>query len=389
MIKIDYSRKIKQLPPYLFAEMDRLKQEGVKQGQRIISFGIGDPDLATPEPIIQALKKAADAPENHHYPSYEGLFLFRKEISQWFIKRYGVSLDPETEILSLLGSKEGIGHLPFAFIDKNDFVLVPDPGYTVYRSGTVFAGGTPYLMPLRKENGFLPDLKAIPERIKKRARLMFINYPNNPTAASAPRAFFEDVVKMAQRYHIIVAHDAAYNEMYFDNEKPFSFLEVKGARDVGIEFHSFSKTFNMTGWRVGFAAGNADILKGLGSIKNNLDSGVFQAVQYAAMEALRRYDELSAPIRKVYGSRRDLVAARMDELGWKYVKPKATFYFWVETPAGYDSRKMTMRLLQEAGIMVTPGNGFGENGEGFIRLAVTVNDDLINEAFDKIGSIRW
>lgn len=389
MKKIGYSRKLKALPPYLFAEMDRLKQEARARGMNIISFGIGDPDLPTPAPVIEALSRAANDEANHHYPSYEGLPEFRQEAAGWFARRFGVALDPEKEVLSLIGSKEGIGHLPFAFIDRDDVVLVPDPGYPVYRSGTVFSEGVPYFMPLRKENGFLPDLEAIPKSVLKKARLMFINYPNNPTSACAGRDFFKQVVAFASRHNILVAHDAAYSEMYFDNEAPPSFLEVEGAREIGIEFHSVSKTFNMTGWRIGFACGNREIVAGLGAIKSNLDSGIFQPVQYAAMEAYRRYEELSEPIRKVYQKRRDQVCSYLDSLGWKYLRPGATFYVWVETLKGYDSRKTAMKLLSEQGIAVTPGNGFGQSGEGFFRLALTVSGEMIAEAFDRIKSMKW
>ncbi len=389
IMKINYSKKIKELPPYLFAEIDKLKQEAIKQGKKIISFGIGDPDLPTPAVIIKALQRAAENGENHHYPSYEGLLSLRQEITRWFEQRYHVSLSPETEVLSLIGSKEGIGHLPFAFINRDDYVLMPNPGYPVYRSGTIFAEGIPHFMPLLKENNFLPDLSKVPNRIRNKAKLMFINYPNNPTSACADKGFFEEIVKFASKYNIIVAHDAAYNEMYFDNHKPPSFLEIEGAKDIGIEFHSLSKTFNMTGWRIGFAVGNKEIVSGLGSIKNNLDSGIFQAVQYAAIESLKNYQSLSEDIRKVYQHRRDIVLCKLDELGWKYLKPKATFYVWVETLPGYDSKKMAMKLLQEQGIVVTPGSGFGEFGEGYIRLAITVGDEAIEEAFNKIKLIRW
>ena len=386
---IKYSEKIKQLPPYLFAEIDRLKQEARKQGKDIISLGIGDPDLPTPEVVINSLQKAAEDKKNHQYPSYEGLLLFRQKVSQWFKKRYRVKLNPETEILSLIGAKEGIGHLPFAFINRDDVVLIPSPGYPVYRSGTIFAEGKPYFMPLKKENSFLPDLDAIDEETKKKAKLMFINYPNNPTTAVSTKEFFKQVVDFAHKYNIIIAHDAAYSEMYFDNEKPLSFLQTDGAMDIGMEFHSLSKTFNMTGWRIGFAAGNKDIITGLGKIKNNLDSGVFQAVQYAGITALENYENLNSRIRQVYQSRRDFVMKKLDKLGWKYLKPKATFYMWTETLKGYDSAGMAKKLLQEQGIVITPGTGFGKDGEGFIRLALTVDENTLEEVFNRIEKIKW
>lgn len=386
---IEYSEKIKQLPPYLFAEIDKLKEEARKQGKDIISLGIGDPDLPTPEPIIKSLQKASEDKKNHQYPSYEGLLPFRWKVAEWFNKRYGVQLNPETEVLSLIGAKEGIGHLPLAFINRDDIVLIPNPGYPVYRSGTIFAEGKPYFMQLKKENNFFPDLEAIPEETKNKAKLMFINYPNNPTSAVATADFFKQVVGFAHKYNVIIAHDAAYNEMYFDNEEPLSFLQIDGAKDIGMEFHSLSKTFNMTGWRIGFAVGNKDIITGLGKIKNNVDSGVFQAIQYAGITALENYDELNSNNRQVYQNRRDFVMAKLDKLGWKYLKPKATFYMWVETLPGYDSKSMAKKLLQEQGIVVTPGIGFGEYGEGFIRLALTVEENVLEEVFNKIKNIEW
>ncbi len=388
-MKIEYSEKIKQLPPYLFAEIDRLKEEAKARGLDIISLGIGDPDLATPDVVIETLNKTAKDIDNHHYPSYSGLLSFRQKIADWFKSRYGVEFNPETEILSVIGSKEAIGHLPFAFINRDDIVLIPDPAYPVYRSATLFAEGIPYFMPLKKENNFFPDLDAIPSDVRNRAKIMFLNYPNNPTAAVATEDFFKEVIKFAEKYNIIIAHDAAYNELYFDDKKPISFFEVEGAREVGIEFHSFSKTFNMTGWRVGFAVGNKDIIAGLGKIKSNLDSGIFQAIQYAAMSALDNYEELNRKNREIFQHRRDIVAENLDELGWSYRLPQATFYMWIDVLPGYDSKKMAMKMLEEQGIVVTPGVGFGEAGEGFIRMALTVNDDKIKEVFNRIKKIEW
>ncbi len=388
-MNIEYSEKIKKLPPYLFAEIDRLKEETRKKGVDIISLGIGDPDLPTPDVVIEALNKSAYDINNHHYPSYEGLLEFRQKIAEWFFKRYNVKFDPESEILSVIGSKEAIGHFPFAFINRDDVVLVPDPAYPVYKSGTIFAEGIPYFMPLKKENNFFPDFNDIPVDIRNKAKIMFLNYPNNPTSATATKEFFKEAIEFAEKYNIIIAHDAAYNELYFDNDKPLSFFEIEGSRDVGIEFHSFSKTFNMTGWRVGFAVGNSKIVTGLGKIKNNLDSGIFQAIQYAAMAALDNYEKLNEENRKIFQHRRDLVLNYLDELGWKYLKPQATFYVWIETLPGYDSKKMAMKMLEEKGIVVTPGIGFGEAGEGFIRMALTVNDETLEEVFKRIKEIKW
>ncbi|MBU1077465.1 MAG: LL-diaminopimelate aminotransferase [Spirochaetes bacterium] len=388
-MKIEYSKKIKQLPPYLFAEIDRLKEEYKSKGNEVISVGIGDPDLPTPDVIIDALNSAARDSRNHQYPSYDGLLVFRQKISDWFIKRYNVTLSPQDEILSLIGSKEGIGHFPFAFVDRDDHVLVPDPGYPVYRSGTIFAEGIPYYMPLLKENNFLPDLSAIPNDVKKSAKLMFLNYPNNPTSAVADESFFKSVVEFAKENNIIVAHDAAYNELYFDDNKPLSFLQIEGAMDIAVEFHSLSKTFNMTGWRIGFAAGNKDIIKGLGRIKSNLDSGIFQAVQYAAIAALENYEQLNRTNREIFQKRRDYACKRLDKLGWKYLKPQATFYLWIETIKGYDSKKMATKFLQDEGIVVTPGVGFGQAGEGYIRMALTVDVKILEKVFNKIENIKW
>ncbi|PIX86762.1 MAG: LL-diaminopimelate aminotransferase, partial [Nitrospirae bacterium CG_4_10_14_3_um_filter_53_41] len=273
----DMAKRLKGLPPYLFAELDRLKQAEIKKGVDVIPLGIGDPDQPTPENIVQAMHRAIDRKENHHYPSYEGMPAFREAAAGWFQDRFGVTLDPDQEVVTLIGSKEGIGHFPLAFVDPGDVVLVPDPGYPVYEIGTLLAGGVPYFMPLNRENGFLPDLRAIPHDILRKARIIFLNYPNNPTAAVASRGFFDKVVRFAMENRLIVCHDAAYTEIFYDGEKPMSFLEADGAREVGIEFHSLSKTYNMTGWRIGFAAGSAQLIQGLGKIKTNLDSGIFQA----------------------------------------------------------------------------------------------------------------
>jgi len=388
-MNIEYSDKIKKLPPYLFAEIDRLKEKAREEGKDIISLGIGNPDLPTPEEIIKELQRQAEKKENHKYPSYEGLELFRMKIAEWFDKRYNIKFDYKTEILSTIGAKEAIGHLPFAFINRDDVVLIPDPSYPVYRSGTIFAEGIPYFMPLKKENNFFPDLEAIPVNIRNKAKLMFINYPNNPTSAVATYEFYKQVVEFASKYNIIVASDVAYNELYFEDYKPISFLQVEGAKDVGIEFHSLSKTYNMTGWRVGFVLGNKDIIKGLGKIKNNLDSGVFQPIQYAGIVALDNYEKFNTKIREVYEKRRKVMIKNLEDIGWKYLKPKATFYFWIETLPGYDSRKMAGKLLSEQGIVVTPGIGFGENGEGFIRMTITVKEEIIEEVFKRIRKIKW
>ena len=388
-MRIEMARRIDQIPPYLFAEIDKRKEEMRKKGIDLIDLGIGDPDLPTPKPIIERLKKAAENPKNHRYPSYEGMIEFRTAVAQWYKRRFGIQLDPETEVLSLIGSKEGIAHIPLAFVDPGDIVLVPSPGYPVYRVSTLFAGGTPYFLPLRKENGFLLNISQIPESVAKKAKLLFINYPNNPTSAVAERSFFEEVVAFARRYQVIVSHDAAYSEVAFDGYHPLSFLQVEGAREVGVEFHSLSKTFNMTGWRIGFAVGHPEILAGLGRVKTNIDSGLFQAIQEAGTEALNHFDTPLPEIINIYERRRDVMVKGLRELGLEVDRPKATFYLWIQVPKGYTSAEFTTVLLEQAGIVATPGNGFGEDGEGFIRMALTVDEKRLNEAIERLRGIRF
>jgi len=381
---IKKAKRIQELPPYLFAEIDNKKNALKARGVDIISLGIGDPDLPTPAHIVERLRAAAADPANHRYPDYEGLLSFRQAAASWYRTRFGVVLDPEREVVSLIGSKEGIAHMPIAFVDPGDIVLCPDPGYPVYAVGTGFCGGAVHRMPLTKANDFLPDLKAIPASIAKAAKLMWLCYPNNPTSATAARAFFRDAVEFAEQNEIIICHDAAYSEIYFDGEKPISFLEVDGARDVGIEFHSLSKTFNMTGWRVGFAVGNADLVAGLGKVKTNVDSGVFQAVQEAAIAALSSDQSSVDRAREIYQSRRDLVVKSLDKAGLHAIPPRATFYVWVETPRGYGSAEFAAKVLEETGVVITPGTGFGPSGEGYVRLSLTVNGDRLAEAVGRI-----
>lgn len=381
------ARRLQALPPYVFAELDRMKQEQVKKGVDIISLGIGDPDLPTPTHIIQALARAAADPANHQYPSYEGMLLFRAAVADWYRSRFGVTLDPATEVLSLIGSKEGIGHIPLAFVNPGDVVLVPDPAYPVYQAGTIFAGGEAYPMPLTRAGGFLPDLNAIPGDALKRAKILWLNYPNNPTGAVAPRAFLARAVEFARRHQLILAHDAPYSEMAYDGYRPESVLSVPGAKEVAVEFHSLSKTYNMTGWRVGFAVGNATILAGLGRIKTNLDSGVFQAVQYAGMAALTGPQQCIADNCRVYQERRDILVGALQEMGFDVEAPKATFYLWVPVPRGFTSKTFSAEILAKAGVVLTPGSGFGAAGEGYVRAAFTVNADRIREAMDRIRKV--
>jgi LL-diaminopimelate aminotransferase len=381
------AKRLQALPPYLFAEMDRMKQEQVRKGVDIISLGIGDPDLPTPPHIIQALATAAADPANHQYPSYEGMLAFRKAAADWYRSRFGVTLDPVTEVLSLIGSKEGIGHFPLAFVNPGDVVLVPDPGYPVYQAGTVFAGGDAYPMLLTRSRGFLPDLDAIPGDVLTRARILWLNYPNNPTGAVATREFLGRAVEFAHRHRLILAHDAPYSEMAYDGYRPESVLSVPGAKEVAVEFHSLSKTYNMTGWRVGFAVGNAQILAGLGRIKTNLDSGVFQAVQYAGVAALTGPQQCIADNCRIYQERRDVLVGALREMGFDVDLPKATFYLWVPVPKGFSSKSFSVDILAKAGVVLTPGSGFGAAAEGYVRAAFTVSVDRIREAIERIRKL--
>jgi LL-diaminopimelate aminotransferase len=386
---ITKAERLRQLPPYLFAEIDRLKAEMIAKGVDVINLGVGDPDLPTPSHIIDKLAETAKDPANHQYPSYSGMNDFRVSTAKWYKTRFGVDLDPLSEVLTLIGSKEGIAHLPLAYINPGDLALIPSPAYPVYHIATMFAGGESWFMPLLKKNKFLPDLDAIPADVAKRARLMFINYPNNPTGATAERDFFERVVQFAKEYDIIVCHDAAYTEMGFDGYLPMSFLEVPGAKDVGIEFHSLSKTYNMTGWRLGFVVGNSEIVGGLGQIKSNIDSGAFNAVQWAGIAALEGDQTPVLEMQNIYQERRDILIAGLKQAGLETETPKATFYVWCSTPKGYSSKEFTSLLLREAGIVTTPGSGFGEPGEGYVRLALTVSKERIKEAVERIGKLSF
>jgi LL-diaminopimelate aminotransferase len=381
---IEVATRIKTLPPYLFAAIDKMKQAAIARGVDIINLGIGDPDLPTPAPIIDSLAQAAKNPKHHQYPSYEGMLSFRKAVADWYQRRFGVKLDPADEVLTLIGSKEGIGHVHLAFVNPGDVVLVPSPGYPVYPVGTSFCGGVSHIMPLTKANGFLPDLTAIPRDVARKAKLMWLNSPNNPTSVVMTKDYFKRVVEFAQEHHVIVCHDAAYSEIYYDGKRPASFMEVDGAKDVGVEFHSLSKTYNMTGWRLGFVVGNRDVLAGLGKVKSNLDSGVFEAVQAAGITALGLDDTVTDAIRKTYQERRDTLILGLKKLGLEVETPPAAFYVWVTVPKGYTSASFTAHLLEKAGIVTTPGNGFGAPGEGYIRMTVCTLKERLAEAVERI-----
>jgi LL-diaminopimelate aminotransferase len=382
------AQRIQELPPYLFAEIDRKKNALKQQGVDIVSLGIGDPDLPTPDHVVARLREAAADPANHRYPDYEGLPAFRQAAADWYRQRFGVTLDPETEVVSLIGSKEGIAHMPLAFVDPGDVVLCPDPGYPVYAVGTRFCGGVVHRMPLRRENGFFPDLDAIPSDVARAARLMWLCYPNNPTAATVPRSLFERAVEFAHRHEIILCHDAAYSEIYFDGDAPPSILSVDGAREVAIEFHSLSKTYNMTGWRVGFAVGNRELVAGLGKVKTNVDSGVFQAVQQAGIAALRGDQACVETTRRVIQRRRDLVIGAIRKAGMACETPRATFYVWAEVPRGETSAGFATKVLESTGVVITPGTGFGPSGEGYVRFSLTIADDRLEEAVRRIAKLQ-
>lgn len=385
------AKRMDSIPPYLFAELDKKKAEAIAKGVDVINLGIGDPDMPTPSHIVESLQKHVENPETHNYPPYDGTKEFRKAVAEFYLKRFNTELNPETEVLSLIGSKEGLAHVHLAFTDPGDYVLVPDPAYPVYKVTSNFVGGIPYTMPLLQENDFLPDLTKIPSDVADKAKLMFLNYPNNPTGAIATVDFFNEVVQFAKKHDILVCHDLAYSEMAYDNYKAPSFLEAKGGKEVCIEFNSLSKTYNMTGWRIGMAVGNEYAVQALGRIKNNIDSGVFKAIQNASIDALLGSQENIAKMNDIYKGRRDIVTEGLNKLGWNLKPLKATFYMWIPTPKGYSSTEFSALLLEKAGIIVPPGIGYGEYGEGYIRIALTAPESRIREALKRLedNNIRF
>ncbi len=381
------ANRIQALPPYLFAEIDRRISEKRAQGVDVISLGIGDPDLPTPGHVVEALCEAARVTANHRYPDNYGLPALKAAISKWYQERFLISVDAQKEVLPLIGSKEGIAHIAWALLDPGDIALVPSPGYPVYQIGTLLANARPYLMPLEEKNGFLPDLTAIPDEVADQAKLMWINYPNNPTSAVAPADFFHEVVAFAKQHNLVVCHDAAYTEVAFEGYRPLSFLEIPGAREVGIEFHSFSKTYNMTGWRIGMAVGNAELIEGLGRLKTNIDSGIFNAVQYAAIEALKTPQSWIEERNAIYQRRRDLVLQTLAKMGVRAHKPLAGLYVWAAVPDGMSSVEYAMRVLDATGVVITPGVGFGKHGEGYFRISLTTPDDRLEEALHRLAKM--
>ena len=389
MVAIEKADRLKQLPPYLFKEIDRMRDEVRSRGVDIIDLGVGDPDMPTPRFIIEKLYEAAQDPRNHQYPAYSGMKEFNNCAARWVKRRFGVNLDPVNQVCTLIGSKEGLAHLPLAFINPGDVALVPSPAYPVYQTAVLFAGGDPFKMPLLKENGFLPDLDAIPVDVADKAKLMFLNYPNNPTAAVADLDFFKRVVEYANKHNIFVIHDNAYCDLVFDGYEAPGFLQVDGAMDVGAEFFSLSKPYNMTGFRLGFAVGNEQVIGGLGQVKSNIDSGAFNAIQVAGMAALESDQSTVAEMRAMYKGRRDVLVQGLLDAGLAVEKPKATFYVWSQVPKGCTSADCTKFLLNEAGIVTTPGNGFGAPGEGFVRMALTVDEDRMKEAVERIKKLSF
>jgi len=384
---LNLARRIESLPPYLFAEISKKVAEKRAQGVDIISFGIGDPDLPTPDYLLDALAEASRDPANHRYPESEGLPELRQAIARWYGRRFNVDLDPDKEILPLIGSKEGIGHIAMCFIDPGDIALVPDPGYPVYSVGTVLMGGEPYYLPLTEENEFLPDLDAIPQQIADKAKVLWLNYPNNPTGAVADLTFFERAVAFARKHDLAVLHDGPYSEVAYDGYQPASFLQAEGARDVGVEFHSLSKSYNMTGWRIGMAAGNAEIIDALMRVKSNLDSGIPQAIQRMAIAALDGPQDVIPEHNAIYQRRRDRLVTALTGLGLRLRPPRASLYLWARVPEGMTSVQFATRLLDEAGVVVTPGIGYGPTGEGYVRLSLTVPDDRLEEGVRRMEAL--
>ena len=381
------AKRVESLPPYLFVEISKKIAAKRAQGIDVISFGIGDPDRPTPTPILQALHAASDDPQNHRYPESDGLPELRAAIADWYAQRFGVRLDPNDEILPLIGAKEGIAHIALCFVDPGQVALVPDPGYPVYAIGTMFAGGTSHFLPLREENDWLPDFAAIPRDVLDRATILWLNYPNNPTGAVAPREFYDETVAFARRHNLVICHDNAYSEVAYDGYRPPSFLQAEGARETGIEFHSLSKSYNMTGWRIGMAVGNRDIINALMRVKSNIDSGIPQAIQRMAIAALSGDQTVIAESNAILQRRRDRVVEALRGIGLRVQMPKAGLYVWARVPDGLSSVEFATRLLEEQAVVVTPGNGYGESGEGYVRLSLTTPDDQLETGLQRIA--QW
>ncbi|MBW4507794.1 MAG: aspartate aminotransferase [Scytonematopsis contorta HA4267-MV1] len=388
---ITTAERIKKLPAYPFARLDELKTKAREQGLDLIDLGMGNPDGATPEPVVEAAVKALRNPANHGYPPFEGTASFRRAITTWYHRRYGVDLDSDSEALPLLGSKEGLGHLALAYINPGDVVLVPSPSYPVHFRGPVIAGGSIHNLILKPENDWLIDLASIPDEVAERAKILYFNYPSNPTAATAPREFFEEIVAFARKYEILLVHDLCYAELAFDGYQPTSLLEIPGAKDIGVEFHTMSKTYNMAGWRVGFVVGNRHVIQGLRTLKTNLDYGIFAALQAAAETALQLPDTYLYEVQQRYMTRRDFLIRGLGDLGWKIPATKATMYLWVPCPLDMTSTDFALNVLQQTGVVVTPGNAFGQGGEGYVRVSLIADCDRLGEALHRFkqAGIRY
>lgn len=383
-IDIRLSRRVTEVPPYLFAEMDKVEREMKEKGVDVVSLGVGDPDLPTPAPIIESLNRASKDPVNHRYSPYEGLFDFRSAAADWYKRRFGVDLDPLREVHALMGVKEGVIHFLLSIMDPGDLILVMDPSYPIYEVGARFAGGEVYRVPLLEENGFLPKLSSIPEKIARKAKILFINYPHNPTASTASIEFFQELIEFARDYEIIVCNDLVYSELYFGKERPPSILQVKGAKERVVEFHSLSKTFNMTGWRIGFAVGNPDLIAGLGVIKTNTDSGLFRPIQIAGITALHQEFKEQNYLREIYERRREFVVSKLKEIGLKVESPKATFYVWTPLPWGESSIDFCKRILERSGVVLGPGVAWGSCGEGYFRIALTLGEERLKLGMERL-----
>jgi LL-diaminopimelate aminotransferase len=385
------ARRLQNLPPYPFARLDEIKAQAKKQGIDLIDLGMGNPDGATPSPIVESAIQALHETRNHGYPPFEGTVEFRTAITDWYDRCYNVKLDPDGEALPLIGSKEGLAHLALAYINPGDLVLVPTPAYPAHFRGPIIAGAELYELTLTAENNWLIDLESIPEAIAQRAKVMYFNYPSNPTAATAPREFFEKIVAFAHKYQILLVHDMAYAELAFDGYRPTSLLEIPGAIEIGVEFHTLSKTYNMAGWRVGFVVGNRDVIQGLRTLKTNIDYGIFSAIQVAAKTALELPDSYLQEVRQRYCQRRDFLIQGLANLGWEIPKPFATMYLWIPCPKFTSSTDFALDLVQKAEIIVTPGSAFGRGGEGYARISLIADCDRLGVALERMekANIRF
>ena len=388
---ISRADRLDALPPYVFARLDELKARAREQGLDLIDLGMGNPDGSAPQPVIDAAIAALQNPTNHGYPPFEGTASFRASITSWYQRCYGVQLNPDSEALPLIGSKEGLGHLALAYVNPGDTILVPTPSYPAHFRGPLIAGANIHPVHLSAEQNWLIDFGSIPEAVARKAKMLYFNYPNNPTTATAPREFYEEAVEFARRYEILLVHDLCYAELAFDGYQPTSLLEIPGAKDIGVEFHTLSKTYNMAGWRVGFVVGNSDVIQGLRTLKTNLDYGIFSAIQKAAETALQLPDEYIKEVQHRYSTRRDFLIQGLGELGWEIPPSKATMYLWIKTPVGQGSTDFALDVLQQTGVVVTPGNAFGEAGEGYVRISLIADCDRLGEVLKRFkqAGIRY